>query len=49
MRVEELFRYMSREIPRKALEPLLDREQVPEILPSVERLGKRGRRVLVRY
>ena len=47
--VEELFRYVEREVPRKAYEPPLDREQVPQILPSVERLGKRGRRVLVRY
>ena len=47
--VEELFTYVEREVPRKALEPPLDREQVPEILPSAERLGERGKRVLVEY
>lgn len=47
--VEELFRYVYREVPRKALEPPLDREQVPEVRPSVERLGERGKRVLVQY
>jgi hypothetical protein len=47
--VEELFRYLEREVPRKALEAPLDREQVPQILPSPERLGERGKRVLVQY
>ena len=47
--VEELFAYVEREVPRKAYEPPLDREQVPELLPSMERLGERGRRVLVQY
>ena len=47
--VEELFAYVEREVPRKAYEPPLDREQVPELLPSRERLGDRGRRVLVQY
>ena len=47
--VAELFRYVEEEVPRKALEPPLDREQVPEILPSVSRLRDRGDRVLVRY
>lgn len=47
--VEELFRYVRREVPRKALELPLDREQVPELLPAVEQLGERGTRVLVRY
>lgn len=47
--VGELFRYVQREVPRKALEQPLDREQIPELLPSVERLGNRGERVLVQY
>lgn len=47
--VEELFRYVYQEVPHKALEPPLDREQVPEVRPSVERLGERGKRVLVQY
>jgi len=47
--VAELFRYVEREVPRKAYEPPLDREQVPELLPSMGRLGDRGRRVLVQY
>jgi len=47
--VEELFRYIKREVPKKALESPLDREQVPELLPSVDRLGERAHRVLVQY
>jgi len=47
--VEELFAYVEREVPRKALEPPLDREQVPELLPSVERLGEHAGRTLVHY
>ena len=47
--VEELFAYVEREVPRKALESPLDREQVPELLPSAGRLGERGKRVLVQY
>jgi hypothetical protein len=47
--VGELFQYVQREVPRKALEPPLDREQVPQLLPSVARLGKQAERVLVEY
>ena len=39
--VEELYRYLAEEVPAKALEPPLDREQVPEIRPPVDRLGDR--------
>jgi len=45
--VGELFRYIEREVPRKALEPPMDREQVPRIFP--ERLGERGKQILVQY
>lgn len=47
--VEELFAYVERGVPRKALEPPLDREQVPELLPSPGRLGERAGRILVQY
>ena len=47
--VEELFAYVRREVPPKALEAPLDREQVPELLPSLNRLKDRGKRVLVQY
>ena len=47
--VEELYHYLAEEVPAKALEPPLDREQVPEIRPPVDRLGGRGRRILVQY
>ena len=47
--VEELYRYLERQVPAKALEAPLDREQVPEVWPSVDRLGARGRRVLVQF
>jgi hypothetical protein len=47
--VAELFRYLEREVPRKALEPPLDREQLPELLPSPDQLGDRAQRVLVEY
>lgn len=47
--VAELFGYVRRQVPAKALEPPLDREQVPQILPGLEALGERGRRVLVQY
>jgi hypothetical protein len=47
--VSELFRYLEREVPRKALEPPLDREQIPELLPSPEQLGDRAQRVLVEF
>ena len=47
--VEELYHYLAKEVPAKALEPPLDREQVPEIRPPVDRLGDRGRRILVQY
>ena len=47
--VEELYRYLTKAVPAKALEPPLDREQVPEIRPPVDRLGNRGRRILVQY
>ena len=47
--VEELYRYLAKEVPAKALEPPLDREQVPEVWPPVDRLGDRGQRILVQY
>ena len=47
--VEELFRYVRKEVPHKALESPLDREQIPELVPALERLGERGTRELVRY
>lgn len=47
--VEELFTYLERQVPAKALEAPLDREQVPEVWPSVDRLGERGKRILVQY
>lgn len=47
--VEELFRYIARQVPRRALTPPLDREQVPELFPALERLGDRADRVLVEY
>ena len=47
--VEELFAYLERQVPAKALEAPLDREQVPEVWPSVDRMGKRGQRILVQY
>jgi hypothetical protein len=46
--VAELFRYLEKEVPRKALEPPLDREQIPQLLPSIGALGERDR-ILVRY
>ena len=47
--VEELYRYLAKEVPAKALEPPLDREQVPEVWPSVDRMGNRAQRILVQY
>jgi outer membrane protein assembly factor BamE (lipoprotein component of BamABCDE complex) len=47
--IGELFRYLEREVPRKALEPPLDREQVPSLFPSLERLGDGAEHVLVQY
>lgn len=47
--IQELYHYLAKEVPAKALEPPLDREQVPEIWPSVDRLRERGQRILVQY
>ena len=47
--VAELFRYVEKQVPRKALEPPLDREQVPQLLPGIDQLGRRGERILVQY
>ena len=47
--VSELYRYVEREVPRWATKPPLDREQIPMLLPGVDRLGGRGERVLVNY
>jgi uncharacterized caspase-like protein len=47
--VAELFDYLRLEVPRKALQAPLDREQIPEILPRVERLGARAEFTLVGY
>ena len=47
--VEELFRYVNREVPRKALEQPLEINQVPNLLPPVGQLGERAQWVLVQY
>lgn len=47
--VKELYRYIAEEVPAKALEAPLDREQVPEIRPPLDRLGDRGNRILVQH
>lgn len=47
--VGELNAYLTREVPRKALELPIDKEQRPSLLPPPEVLGERMKRVLVRY
>ena len=47
--VQELYTYLSKEVPRKALEPPLDREQIPEIKPNLKLLEAMTDRTLVQY
>lgn len=47
--VQELYRYILKEVPAKALEAPLDREQVPEMWPSIDRIGLKAQRILVQY
>lgn len=47
--VGELYTYLAREVPRKALETPTDKEQQPSLLPPPQVLGERLKRVLVRY
>jgi len=47
--VTEMYDYLRREVPKKALEPPLDREQVPGILPDPKLLGEMADKVLVRW
>lgn len=49
MTIRELYTYLSKEVPKKALEPPLDREQIPEIQPGLKGLGEMAERVVVRY
>ena len=47
--VRELYTYLSKQVPKKALEAPLDREQIPRILPGLNVLGEMAERAVVRY
>ncbi|MFH1009471.1 MAG: caspase family protein, partial [Candidatus Latescibacterota bacterium] len=47
--VGELYSYLSKQVPKKALEAPLDREQIPQIRPGLSVLGGMENQILVEY